>query len=701
MLSPSPHRYEAAVDGIRAIAVTSVVLYHSGVPGFTGGYVGVDVFFVISGYLISGLLAAEHETTGRIALLAFYARRVRRLLPAMLLMMLTIFGLSALVLEPALGEPQRLAWSAMSTLLLQANHYFWLYSGGYFDGASDEQVFLHMWSLAVEEQFYLVWPLLLWLILKFTRGSARVLTCCALWVCSFAGSQLLLAHDPASSFFLAPPRAWELLTGAILALTTLGTGDRGVARFDAFFTWAGLAAIAGSIFLFSDATAFPGYAALLPVLGTAALLRGVQGRHPSVALSVLSSWGAVTVGLLSYSWYLWHWPLLALLRVYTLGAAEVPMRVATVGVALALAALSYRYVEQPFRRAAWSRTAGSGKTVSVGALASLSLVLMAVGVGYLSKASAVQRMHSPLYHAALSATYIPIQGEACALGTDQGVVSNCDLTSQKAVLVIWGDSHARALRPFARRYAKAQGLGFVEMSTSGCPSSQGFFLPEDPPALQASCIGKNERVLKKLESGVVFGRPVARLLIASRRIWSWSKLDEKRNQRYSKESFASRNPRLDSGLESALRRIEKSPVQSVVLVAPMPELRNFSSRCLVRAKESWCAMPRSLFDSKRQTVMANLERLSLTLPRVTLFDPADFMCDAVACPVRRNGVVLYGDDNHISVAGAEALFDWFKDGQPHSEAHRRDAVGSVIHATNSADEINLELAPPRLSRAAT
>ena len=112
-------------------------------------------------------------------------------------------------------------------------------------------------------------------------------------------------------------------------------------------------------------------------------------------------------------------------------------------------------------------------------------------------------------------------------------------------------------------------------------------------------------------------------------------------------------------------------------------------------------MPRSLFDSKRQTVMANLERLSLTLPRVTLFDATDFMCDAVACPVRRNGVVLYGDDNHISVAGAEALFDWFKDGQPHSEAHRRDAVGSVIHATNSADEINLELAPPRLSRAAT
>lgn len=339
--------YRRDIDGLRGVAVLAVVLYHLDPGLLPGGYTGVDVFFVISGFLITRIIAAG-QAAGTFSFRDFYLRRVRRILPVLLVVVAATLLTGALVLLPA--DLESLARSAAWSLAAAANLHFWLQpDGGYFADASAEQPLLHLWSLGVEEQFYLLWPaLLVFLLARGGRGAAAWASL-ALVVASFAWAEAINDTDPRAAFYLLPARAGELLLGALLALrgrslaspARVGWAAEGRAL-------AGLAALAWSFWRLDHDHAFPGLWALVPTAG-AVLLIHAGGAGSRLVAAVLGGRALVAVGLVSYSIYLWHWPVLAYIRYFS-GDVGLVAGAVSVGVIALLSVASYRWVERPARR---------------------------------------------------------------------------------------------------------------------------------------------------------------------------------------------------------------------------------------------------------------------------------------------------------------------------------------------------------------
>ena len=271
-MAPAPLPYRSDIDGLRAIAVLAVVVYHFGFPGLPGGFTGVDVFFVISGFLIGGILWREREAMGRIRLGRFYLRRFRRLAPAFFVMALVTTALASALLLPF--EFREFGKTLIAATVYLSNVLFFR-QAGYFDAASEDKPLLHTWSLAVEEQFYIVLPLLLLLFAR--RRGALIWTLALIWAASLAASVLLTPHLPTATFYLFPFRAWELLSGVLLAIWGCETGRRW--RGYAALSWLGLGLVAASIILIPAGPQFPGLLALVPVLGTVLLLANGTGRN--------------------------------------------------------------------------------------------------------------------------------------------------------------------------------------------------------------------------------------------------------------------------------------------------------------------------------------------------------------------------------------------------------------------------------------
>jgi peptidoglycan/LPS O-acetylase OafA/YrhL len=331
--------YRAEVDGLRALAVVAVVLFHAGVPGLSGGFIGVDIFFVISGFLITLILMRDIEA-GEFSLLRFYERRVRRILPALFLVVIATAPIAWVVMLPSQREAMAESLAALaifiSNLLFGAQQ-------GYFSPDAAELPFLHTWSLSVEEQFYVFFPLLLAFLWRFGgRVTAAVLA--ALLLASLALAQYGSWRDPSLNFYFTGSRIWELMAGALTALAERRFGKR-VAEIPALV---GLAALALPLFLYGETTPNPSVWTAIPVAGTALFL--FYGRGGSLVGRMFSLRPVVTVGLISYSAYLWHHPLFAIARLAT-GAEPSPLAMAALIVAtFGLAVLSWRYVEMPFRR---------------------------------------------------------------------------------------------------------------------------------------------------------------------------------------------------------------------------------------------------------------------------------------------------------------------------------------------------------------
>ncbi|HYP77532.1 MAG TPA: acyltransferase family protein [Polyangiaceae bacterium] len=452
------------IDGLRAIAVLSVVLFHLGFfpAQLGGGFVGVDVFFVISGYLITGLLQNDIDS-GRFDLLEFYHRRVRRIFPALFVVYGFCLVASALLLFPA--ETRSVGQEVLWSLGFLSNVAF-AKAGGYFDQSSKSAPLLHTWSLSVEEQFYVAFPLLL-LLLSRLRAWLRLTLLALLAALSCALSIHLVSVDARSAFYLVQSRAWELLVGSLLALAP-ALRLRGVLEVLGFV---GLGLIAFSVYSFGNTTPFPGYWALVPCAGAAALL--YSGRDSrTLTARLLGILPLRWVGLVSYSLYLWHWPLITF---YSARHDELSLqaRFAILGLSLLLATLSYHFVERPFRAKPYRRSARAALRIAgvgVACIAGLALGIPTVAA----------KLHPQSELADTALGYLNYKADTrsgtCFLnsGFDDAALFRSDLCLQldpkRKNFLIMGDSHAAHFAPAMAGLHPE--IHFLQATASGCAAAR-------------------------------------------------------------------------------------------------------------------------------------------------------------------------------------------------------------------------------------
>ncbi len=627
----APGRYRSDIDGLRAVAVTLVVLYHYGASALPGGYVGVDVFFVISGFLITAITRDEFEHR-RFSLIAFYERRIRRIVPAFAVVLLACGLASFFVFLPE--DMRLLAKSTAAAIVFGSNILFARIAVDYFDADNlTLQPLLHTWSLAVEAQFYMVYPLLL---LPLQRRPSLMIA----MVATVAGASLALGawgvfHQPSATFYLLPGRAWELLLGGLLAL--------GLAKWprDARRRWpvriadlgvtAGLAAIIVPATCYDAATPFPGLAALPPCLG--ALLVVWAG---SIEGSAMSGWlGAAPLaafGRLSYSLYLWHWPVLVLARYGQGPDASVATRLVALGLALLLSVLSWRYVERPFierNRLPTRRGLMAGAALAVAAGLCLGEVLDLTGRGELPLA----RLPPDVLDLA-NGHFDRLEGECPVPKPGAGLVYPCRFGADGATpsLALWGNSYARMWVPALDGAGKRDDAAGIALIFSKCPPLLGL----DVPALPA-CATFNREALAYLQT-----HPAVKTVVLGADWFVYGK-----NLR-----------RLDATL-AALQAI--GVAVKVLLAPPQADFsvpRTLAIAVLRHAPPPPPLLVRDAAAAQKDStdVIAGLrERFGFGV-----IDPATVLCDGVRCPLVEDHHPLFYDAGHLTIFAARRsarLFD--------------------------------------------
>lgn len=628
------HHYRPDIDGLRAIAVLAVVLHHLSAPLLPGGYVGVDVFFVISGYLITSIISRE-MAEGRFSFASFYERRARRIFPALFAVLAaTLVASYALLLPSDMMSTLR---AALGTVFFGSNIVFWReMKEGYF-AATDLALnpLLHTWSLSVEEQFYVFFPVLLLLCYRFTRQQVVPVLLFSAMV-SLVGAALLVSSKSVAVFFLSPFRAWELLAGSLLALHTVPPLRSRMLR--ELIAAAGLLAIVVACFVYDGGTTFPGLAALAPVLGTAALIHaGASG--PSLAARLLQLPPMVWVGLISYSLYLWHWPLIVLTR-YATGFEPITPHIPMLFVAsLVLAYLSYRFIEQPFRRSA----VVNRRTVFVSSAASAVLAALVASAGLLKggfesrfspEVVALDKERTP--QVLFQACEHKPSGDWCVLGR-QGVAPQT---------LLWGDSHMLAWAPAFDRILSERGESAVFTYRSACPPMLGNPSHSSRP----DCLEHNIRAKDYL----LTHPEITTVVMASS--WSHAFRSESPLPVVRKGVVMNDVAAAQISLSHTLAWLRNAG-RRVVLIGPVPVYDKSVPLALAVGMATQRQLLHSTFADQILKNVPFFEVVdALDASRsLTFLNPIQWFCANHECITTKENKSLYRDDHHLSVDGALAF----------------------------------------------
>ena len=640
-------RFRSDIEGLRGIAVLLVVLYHAQIGGLGGGYIGVDVFFVLSGYLISGLLVAELERHGRISFRAFYARRIRRLLPASALVLVVTVAAGMLVYSPL--EVRRIARTGSTAALYASNLFFAERSTVYLDQSITSDPFLHTWSLAVEEQFYVLWPVLIVLAALagrrwWTSRSAVTAMMALLLAGSFASCIWLTGTKQPSAFFLSLPRFWEFAAGGLAAMVPLTwfaeRGRRNVAGC------AGLGLVAAAALTYDDGSPFPGHLALLPVVGTALLLAaGAGGDSPALAARLVSQKALLWFGRHSYSWYLWHWPVLILAAVVWPGL-HLAGRLLAVGAALGLSVVTLRLIENPFRS---SRVLTARPLLCIGGAVAVTAV--SVGVAQASSARAGQLLREPAQAQAVAAARdLPdINPRGCVLPVEEvDPEASCTFGDRYSStnVVLFGDSHAGQLFPALEAVALSRGWRLDVRVKAACPSAALPRLFHSSLGRRYSeCIEWRERVMAE----IAVNRPAMVVMSNSH---AYVERDG------GPQSFRVGATAWGQGIEATAQALELQGIHAV-LVADTPRPGFDAPTCVSRlvggraAPSANCEFDRwrSLNPALRRVEAAAIGRV----PGAELLDLNASICGGPQCPVRRGSLFIYRDNNHLTAGFSRSL----------------------------------------------
>lgn len=648
--------YRSDIDGLRAIAVAAVVLFHAQVPGFGGGYVGVDVFFVISGYLITQLLAGPAAPTQRLRLRDFYIRRARRIFPALCVTSLTVALAGVAILLP--WDLARFGYYLAGTSLLATNLAEWKLGIGYFQSNMAHVPIAHFWSIAIEEQFYLVYPITFWLICKYLpryRTSALI----ALAVLSFAVCVWGSYHAPAANYLLAPSRAWAFLLGAGLA--TIAPRSATSRFLNELLAMAALVTLGLACLLYAPSTRYPGVYALPPCVASAILIH--TGREQrTVAGKLLSVRPLVFTGLISYSLYLWHFPGLMLYGYYHIRDIGAFALVVLIGCIYAIAVASWKWIELPIRTRAFLP---SNRSFLMAALI-VNAVMLSVGVA-LWKSDGLPRRFPPEVTAregdwALDSDFLSgcvnLPLDRIASG---GLCSFGPRDNSAARAVVWGDSHAMVLLALYRRLAISHHLRLYFAIHSSCRPLVGITSKAENEGLLIGCAAFNAAVAQGVR------RLDPRLLILSGH-WIDADADliaEPDGDVVPGESNFSR------GLRETLRQTG-SIGRSVCVVLDVPTLKyNLPNAVGVARKrriaEDFLKLSRTQALQQYREPERDIRALEQR-GMLRSVDPKDLLCPGDSCIYESDGNLLYRDADHLSSAGAQfvssAIEGCFRDVAP-------------------------------------
>lgn len=594
-------KYRAEIDGLRAIAVIPVILFHAGFKSFSGGFVGVDVFFVISGYLITTILIDDIERD-RFNIITFYERRARRILPALFFVMICCMPFAYWLLTPF--DLREFSQSVFATSIFSSNIYFFLKSG-YFDVASELKPLLHTWSLAVEEQYYVVFPLFLCLAWRLGKKSLFWLIV-IMTIVSLALSEFGWRHAPSANFYLLPTRAWELFAGSIAAFLI---HEHGV-RKNNLISLTGLVAILFSIFFFDHDTPFPSAYAVLPVTGVLAVV--LFGAKGTITARLLSSKAFVWPGLISYSAYLWHQPLFAFTRIYYLEDLTTLAMLTLSALSLILAAFSWKFVEQPFRDR--QSPFVTRKRIFVGSMAGI-FFLGSLGIWGHFERGFPQRNETFIRLAQNGGLSFECSGAAIS-------AQMCKTTPQPEI-AIWGDSYAMH---FVKAVENAVGdKGIHQLTLSGCPPVPGY--TKGARKTKITCQDFNTMVSNYLKT------PESHAL---------------------KTIFISHNGDLTNtdkfgDLFAGTIHTLKKLGYRIILVTPTVRNKE-NNTCINRAVRSRSGFENCSFElsnASNASVFENLRNFARDAD-IDLVDLSEFMCNGNKCLLEIKDLLVLRDEGHLT-----------------------------------------------------
>lgn len=669
--------YIPAIDGLRAVAVLSVILYHLNAALLPGGFVGVDIFFVISGFVVTGSLMGLHFERVRDLLAYFYARRLVRIMPALIVMLTATIILTNMFvprawLSKAAASVAKTAFFGFSNITLAFD------TDTYFAPEAAYNPFIHTWSLGVEEQFYLLFPFLFfWHAVgraRADRDRTAILAIVGLSILSLLTCAWMMQTEPRHAFYQIPARFWELGIGMILCLTA----HSWIPKLASLRGWTAaimplisILLIAGS-FAIHESGGFPFPLAIPPVLGAAGLIMSVCAWREGIASRTLALGPVVTIGKLSYSLYLWHWPVFVLFR-WTVGLETIATATTALALVFLLGWLSYKFVEMPTRH---NRSLSNMRRSTV-VFCSLAIVALAAGAGTAllrvqQRMSLSQTRHSALWYAdSRKPLWLPANCELDSRGVsfDRGQLmtwtpKNCRSVKTSGRIFVIGDSHGLAYNPLLRQYAADTGAKVQLWYAQGC----GFMYMNRPFYTHGGCDGYYNGIFATLRREM---KPGDVLFLPNLRV----------------PRFADQNGQQHAGIgpirgmsddPAVRRRLSEDEAINlwndigrtgahIVYEAPLPIFRVPPFRC-----SDWfnrynpaCAggltISRAEMEAIRASAVGSLNRIAANVDGVTIWDPLPWLCSEKQCDAARDGKPLFFDGDHISGYANEVLYPHFRD----------------------------------------
>lgn len=589
------NQYRSDIDGLRFLAIIPVVLYHAEIPGFSGGFVGVDVFFVISGYLITKIILNELQL-GEFSIIRFYERRIRRIFPALFSVIAFVCIFSPAALLPS--DLRKLPYEIIGALAFIANIVFWKQSG-YFEAATEEKPLLHTWSLGVEEQFYIFAPLILWVFVIYARKLLLPVifgaTITSLMLCV-----VFTPISPTSAFYLLPFRAWELLVGSFIAASALTSSHRLPSHLREGIALIGMALLLYATFTYDASTPFPGYVATVPVIGSALIIIYGQG---SLVGRILSIRPLVFIGLISYSLYLWHWPLIVFFEDWNL-LESLNGRLFVVIVSVFFAFISWKFIETPFRNTSnWP----GPRIFKFTAASSAIIVFVTFGL-YLTNGWP-SRFSPEIVAFDASRDDISPERERCHTKSVKDLCRLGTKNGEEPSTILWADSHGVEI---AAALAEA-GLPLIQATSSSCPPAIGLHVNNRP-----KCHSHNKEVLSYIMSN-----NIENVILTSYYV-------------------GNDHPDFWRGMKETILTL-KSAKKNVIVIGPAPSFGvNIPSYLSKGNREP---MP---YKNISPDFYKNIENA----PIVSLIDK--FCSEGVCSTIVENSSILF-DDNHISMTAARSI----------------------------------------------